>query len=535
MSEGASDDGSAAAGRRVYQGLSRGRVAMAVLAVAASIVAALPSSARAQAAEGPSAPQFASPFLPVDQWAVEALRRLDALGLAPDGFDPATGSLTRRQAAAAFRAASAAPDPGLAALARDWATRFAEEFPATMAALEDGGAPGVALLGGDVSAAGDARRGEVATGRATPDGWAGPAPLDDRTRPELAAAVAAAVFPHVVVAASPRWTPDGVTLGSGEAQLVAGDVAVWGGRRAQGYRVGRAGGIVLSGSAALDGGGLFLVDPVRIPYLSRLLGPIRFETSLSRLGHNGDVVHPWFWTARGTLRPHPRLSLGLSRGMFIGGDNNLPLTLRTLTYALTGKKEDFVNPLANSVVAVDVRYRPPLPVPILLYMEWGAEDSAGAWRKVPGRVLGLELPAVPGVPTLALGLEHAYFAGQCCFNPPWYHHGEFTDGWTNRGEPLGHPMGGEGTEWRLYGDAELAGARLRLGADAFVRNRGPENLFAPEREGGSGGGRVEVAWRAWPGLELTAEFAGAAGDGWSVLTGSMGVRMFLLQRPVAGN
>src|SRR5690606_963745 len=99
----------------------------------ALLVLAVPPTATAQEGARPPAPEFAAPFLPDDHWSLSAVRRLYGLGLAPPGFDPGRRTLSRREAGALLlRAAELAEGRALPAarLARAYALRFAEEFPA---------------------------------------------------------------------------------------------------------------------------------------------------------------------------------------------------------------------------------------------------------------------------------------------------------------------------------------------------------------------------------------------------------------------
>jgi hypothetical protein len=79
------------------------------------------------------------------------------------------------------------------------------------------------------------------------------------------------------------------------------------------------------------------------------------------------------------------------------------------------------------------------------------------------------------------------------------------DGWTLDRRPIGHPLGGDGTEWLAYGRFDNSARRLRLDGRAFVRNRGRYNLFSPTREGRSIGGRIAADYRLTNELELRAD------------------------------
>jgi hypothetical protein len=165
----------------------------------------------------------------------------------------------------------------------------------------------------------------------------------------------------------------------------------------------------------------------------------------------------------------------------------------------------------NGIASVEARWRPPVPVvPVVLYAEWASDDNHGAWFKFPAIVAGASVPSIPGIPGLAIGLEHASFAKPCSscngcacnFYATWYRHYVFMDGWTLDRRPIGHPLGGDGTEWLAYGRYDDAPRRIRLDARVFARDRGRYNIFAPTLEGRSVGGALAADYRLTDAVEL---------------------------------
>lgn len=477
---------------------------LATLLAIPALAAPGPAAAQADTVASP-APEFAAPFLPDDHWSLGAVRRLYGLGLTPPGFDPGRRTLSRREAGALLlRAAELAEAgaPRAARIARAYALRFAEEFPATAAALE-GRATGAAWLGrADVLAGVELRRGAVraGSGYANGSGWTGPEPAGDVAGGVLGASGAVALHPYVAAVLAPVLRSGRLDLADAHIVAVVRGVGAWVGRRPVGFGPGVGGALVLDAAVPFDGGGLFLARPLTLP---GPLGPLRLETFVSRMERNGPVLRPWVWAARAGLVPHPRLALGVNRGAVFGGSGNGEFSLRDLAYVIVGKHGGERSEAENQVVALDAMFRPPLGrLPLVLYVEWGFEDSAGAWKDVPAVVAGIELSAVPGLEALALGVERTAFAGSCCGNPIWYRHWAFLQGWTDGGVPLGHPLGGHGSEWLLHARADLLDARLLLAGRAFTRHRGAENLFAPDRQGPSRGAdlwaryRVRRAWDA---------------------------------------
>jgi hypothetical protein len=181
----------------------------------------------------------------------------------------------------------------------------------------------------------------------------------------------------------------------------------------------------------------------------------------------------------------------------------------------------------NQVISLDARYRLPTDrvLPVTAYIEWGADDAAGAMDETPGRLIGLFAPALPGAPQVGAGVEYTYFKAWCCGHGPWYLNATFPGNWAVRGRPLGHPLGGEGAEYAAYAQADAWDARLRLDTRAWIRDRsdrslngtiyqGGGNLFTPQRTGRSVGGTVDAALRLAPRAEARATWMLDDGRGW---------------------
>ncbi|HEX8903505.1 MAG TPA: capsule assembly Wzi family protein, partial [Longimicrobiaceae bacterium] len=229
---------------------------------------------------------------------------------------------------------------------------------------------------------------------------------------------------------------------------------------------------------------------------------------------------PTLWGMRVAAQPHPRLTLGANRGAMFGGTGD-PVTVGRIAKMLVGVVH---STFENQVISLDARWRLPTDrvLPATAYLEWGADDAAGALDETPARVIGLFLPALPGAPEAAAGVEYTYFKHGCCGHGPWYLNSTFPGNWAVRGRPLGHPLGGEGSEYAAYAHADLLEARVRVEGRAWIADRsarsirryGGGNLFTPERTGRATGGRLEGAWRVRPRADLRAEWTLEDGDGW---------------------
>ncbi|HEX2207780.1 MAG TPA: capsule assembly Wzi family protein, partial [Longimicrobium sp.] len=408
--------------------------------------------------------------------------------------------------------------PRLARLAEGWVARFREEFPEYG---ED--ADGDALLlsvNGHAAAgyAGERGRLSPAVGygesRRDPD----PAPEVSTARVDAAGAVRAG--PHAALWALGRWDDMGADLARWEAVAQAGPVSLSAGKQPVGYGWSEGGGVVL-GSVLVPRVEAQTVRPVRLPGFLRVFGPVAAHAFASRVGGTRHPDEPWLWGARVSFQPHRRLSFAVNRASLFGGDEEVTAekVLKMLVGAIRGSTFE------NQVLSFEGRWRLPTEaaLPATLYLEWGADDGAGALNEMPGQVLGVLFPALPGAPEVAAGAEYARFGEACCGHGPWYFNFSFPGNWARGSHPLGHPLGGEGWEAAGFARAEVMDARLRVDARGFVRERsdaslqahGGGNLYSPARTGRSAGFRAGVAYRPRPHLEVRATGRHQAGDGWS--------------------
>lgn len=484
-------------------------------------LAPAPAAAQQPAGGGAAALPAASPPLPADHWATRAADRAEALGLVP-GYLPAQRSVPRAAVGEALRTAAfeaEARHPRLAALARGWRERFVEEFPEA-----DGAERGAAAMLGSAIGGGYERRGGGAEpGAGLFERRTGPSPLPLHSTLVLTSTVAGALTPSLAAVAEPRLSEEGVRIPRWDLVAGWGPVALSLGEEPVGYGPAAGGGIVLSGARALPRAQVETTRPLALPGFLRRLGPVSLHTFLTRLDERRHPGDPYLWGMRAAVRPHPRLTVGINRASIFGGDSvATEVGPGSVGRMLLGMLSD---DFENQVVAAEFRYRLPTErvLPVTLYLEWGADDGAGAWWDVPARVLGAYVPAVPGAPAVAAGAEYASFATLCCGNPGWYTHAAQPGGWAAEGATLGHPLGGEGREFLLYSHADLVDARLRLEGRAFRRERGREgydlavragNLFAPERAGWSTGASLGAHWRATPRTELRLRALREVGSEW---------------------
>jgi hypothetical protein len=459
------------------------------------VAAAGATTLGAQAPPTTAAPLPCAPvLLAPDHWAVAAARRLAALGPYETGTT-ATGTLPLPvlavqldRAMADGGAAAAVAAPILALLERS--------YPHTLRAGMAGCAVGVdaRVVGGYDRARGLHRPG---FGYDPENDWTGAVPVDPVSSAVAGARVAAG-WRRVGLQLEVLAHQDGLDLEDAHLAGDLGDVVLWAGRRRLHYGPGHGGGIVLGGGAHVVGLGAVVTDPIRLPWVLGWLGPIGMESFFSRARGGERVVDPWLWGARITAMPHPRFRIGASRGTLYGGEGNTPVTFRNALQMLVGMHSGEGGEFDNHFGAVDVRYRPP-GVPLDLFLEWGMNDSAGAWWAIPARRVGVTWASLPFAPEVGVGAEFVDFPAECCGNPIWYRNWAIRMGWTNDGVLLGHPLGGHGQEWSLRLDAVAADGLLALDGRLFGRYRGAGNMLAPEWQGQSLGAEASVDLVPGPG------------------------------------
>jgi hypothetical protein len=465
----------------------------------------------------------ASPFLPADHWAHGALRELEMRGaLGTESLDPGSRTTTVGNAIASFARASS--KEGGSESIRRRAAGYAERLRAEYG--EDETSPrGFAVRGGGEY---ENHEGRVAAGDGYYHGedWTGARPRADiNTGNALlgldARSGALAFNVEGKVGEESRIT---------QVQAVARvrDAQIWAGRRASAYGPALEG-IVINSRVAFDGAGLALVHPVRVPSFFRGQGRLNIEGSVAKLDSIGRFNNPWFLAARLAYSPHPRFVVGINRGAMFGGDHS-PVTVTKFARMLIGLYSGNASDFENQIIAFDMRYRVP-GVPLVAYYEWGMDDGSGAWLDVPGITAGVTLPFEAGGAPIDITLERTNFNGMCCGNPIWYRHGRYRGSWADDGVMIGHSLGGHGRENEVAIGFATPNGALRVRVRGFMRERGDENVYAPERAGGSNGGDVELALHAMDRIEIEMKGGTEQGDlDWSETRFVIGARVRLVQR-----
>ena len=461
-------------------------------------------------------PLPASPLLPPDHWAVKAAERLHEVGLNPSWM-PAQRAAPILAVARALESAVADAERDASPylqVARSWLDRFHQEWPGV--STRDG-APDGQRRSGSLGVSPSVGFESGSTRNATrPSGAPGTVLLTAPGSNGFVSGTGAATWgDHFAAGATLHATAWMLEARSLEAVVAAGSVQLSVGRSPVGYGPNEIGGVVASGSAAIDRVELMTTSPFRLPWILGTLGDFTFDTVIARFPEARHPYTPLFWEFQLQWRPLPRLTLAAIRGFMFGGaiwdgipPGQVPLALLALR-----------NYLGNNVYSGSIQYRLPTEplLPLTVKLDWGSDDEAAAAWKWPGLVAGISAPMLPGLPA-SLGVEYAYFGKG--IGPPhdpfgWYAHSQYVGGWATGETPLGDPLGGNGRALRLVGSADALDARLRLAGAAWVEDRFADNLYAPAAAGRSVGGRAEVE------LRMRSSSFGVRGsyergrDGWS--------------------
>ncbi len=466
----------------------------------------------------------ASPTLAPDHWSITAAKRVEAMGLV-EAYLPAQRSVSRAVIGAVLAEAAVAAEerPEWLPLVAGWHARFAEEFPDATSRPS-----GIAFLGGAAEIGYRITDGVSAPGMGEfPPIRTGALPLDDQSDLVVATEIASAFGSHVAFNGRSVLVGDEVEAEEWEAIVGWGPLALSFGQQRVGYGYGESGGILLTGAVPITRFQLETTRAVLLPSLLRYAGPFALQVFVGEMDEDRHPNDPYIWGGRASIQPHPRFTLTVNRAGFFGGDlSDRPVTFENLVNMLIGRVKG--GTFENQMFSAELRYRIPTEevIPATVYLEWGMEDAAGAIQDVPGRLLGISFPAMPGLPGLATGFEYTFFDESCCSNPEWYRHHGFPGSWSGEEQPLGHPLGGNGSEWLVYANLDAFDSRLRLGGSTFRRVRGPENLYVPGRGGQSLGLTLDLAARVRPETDLTLEWVLEDGDEWTENRFSAGARTF---------
>jgi hypothetical protein len=216
------------------------------------------------------------------------------------------------------------------------------------------------------------------------------------------------------------------------------------------------------------------IEPLRVPLVSRITGPFRYEFLVGPLKGHTYPNAPWVHVEKVSVKPTPNLEFGFERTVIWGGEGIEPITLHTFlksffSFSAAGALEETRDSPGARFGAFDFSYRLPFVRNWLtLYSDSEVHDDVSpidaprraAWRP------GLYLSHVPGVPKLDIRVEGASTAPPVRLSDPthmtngflqaghfMYYESLQQQGYTNNGQLFGDWIGREdkgGQGWITY-------------------------------------------------------------------------------------
>jgi hypothetical protein len=208
------------------------------------------------------------------------------------------------------------------------------------------------------------------------------------------------------------------------------------------------------------------VIPVTLPGWGGFLGPIRAEFFFGQLSGQkffrsaagsfgpGFSPQPLIHGEKFSLKLTPDLEIGMSATTVFGGPG-FPITLKTIlrSFTLSNTIPGEISDPGDRRAGFDFRYRiPGLRNWLTLYNDSVAEDefSPIAYPRRSAMNPGIYLARIPGIQHLDLRAEGFYtdLPGLQSVGT-YYYNTRFLSGFTNEGNSLGHPVGRQGSGYKI--------------------------------------------------------------------------------------
>jgi hypothetical protein len=207
------------------------------------------------------------------------------------------------------------------------------------------------------------------------------------------------------------------------------------------------------------------VEPLRVPLLSRLTGPFRYQFLVGSLKGHTFFNDPWVHAEKISFKPTPDLEIGFERTAIWGGKGHTPITIHSFlksffSFQNISAAEKFSrNDPGARFGAFDLSYRLPYLRNWLTFLvDSDAHDDVSpisAPRRAAFRT-GLYLSHVPAIPKLDLRVEAVMddqSTSRSVSGEFTYYETEVPQGYTNAGQIFGDWMGREakgGQAWATY-------------------------------------------------------------------------------------
>lgn len=238
------------------------------------------------------------------------------------------------------------------------------------------------------------------------------------------------------------------------------------------------------------------VEPLNIPYFSRLLGPIRYDFFIGSLKGHTFPNSPWAHSEKLDLAPTKNFQVGFQRTIIFGGKGHAPVTLHTFlkgffsTSNITPEEKLSRDDPGARFSSITFSYRVPfLRKLVTVYADSTTHDDIfpiSAPRRAGWRP-GVYLTRVPYAPKLDLRIEGTYtdFVTTRSLNGQGnYYEIIQRQGTTNSGFLLGDSVGREGKGGQAWLTYHLSGNEwialeylTKKNAKDFVAGGTTQNAF----------------------------------------------------------
>jgi hypothetical protein len=223
-------------------------------------------------------------------------------------------------------------------------------------------------------------------------------------------------------------------VGVGPFELEAGRDSLW-------WGPGHHGSILMSNNARpFDMLKITNPQPILLPWIFRVLGPIRAEWFLARLEADRKYPHANLSGIRLNIKPHPQVELGASRVVMFGGHGQPKQDFFDYFKPFLAVSEQAEN---NQLAGFDGSLLIPLPKngllrSIRLYADAAGEDEAGYLPAKWGDLLGVQFNDILKTGRTDLRIEYADDIVPVAPDV-FYTHGLYP--YTYEGRVIGHHMG----------------------------------------------------------------------------------------------
>ena len=211
------------------------------------------------------------------------------------------------------------------------------------------------------------------------------------------------------------------------------------------------------------------IEPLRIPGLSYITGPFRYDFLVGSLKGHTSPNAPWVHAEKISFRPTKNLEFGFERTVIWGGKDHAPITLHTFlksffSFSGVSEQEKFSrNDPGARFGQFDFSYRLPFVRNWLtLYTDSDVHDDISA-IDAPRRASwwpGLYLSHVPGAPKMDIRAEAGYTdppVGSSQGGRFMYWEVVQVQGYTNNGRNFGPWLGREGKGGQAWITYHLSG------------------------------------------------------------------------------